>query len=160
MVTGRYYSTRLCRVFIDGVPLRVGPSLKYMRWSYYGFRWGFPSDGASQLSFALLLYFCGEQDAMKYYQMFSSDVIYYLPINRKEETVLLFDNDIRNFVRRKKMIRNNKWGKLYWKLFDRFHFTPDFYEIYIKPNVRYEDWWSLRPSIYFAIRGKLAREGW
>lgn len=147
MITGQWYYTKPCKVLIDGKPLRLGPSLQYMRASTFGFRWGIPCSGATQLAFALLLHCCGAEDAMKYYQMFQSDVTFYLPIG-EDNLMVLWEDDIRSFVARKKALRT-KWGRLYWRIFGRFHFSEDFYETYVKSNIQYEDWFSLRPLLYF-----------
>ncbi len=154
MITGQWSHTKPCKVFIDGIPLRLGPSLQYTRETTFGFRWGIPCGGATQLAFALLLHCCGAEDAMKYYQMFESDVTSALPLG-EGKIFTLWERDIRNFVARKKAIRKSKLGKLYWKVFGKLHFSEDFYNYYVKPNISYEDWWALRPSIYFGLRKQL-----
>ncbi len=151
MITGQYHFAKPCKVFIDGTPLRLGPSLQYIRASSYGFRWGICEEGATQLAFALLLHCCGAEDAINYFQMFQSDVTFYLPLSRTEQWVL-FEDDIRYWVARKKALQSkSKWRIRYWNTIGRFClFSEDFYNTYIKVNIPYEDWWSLRarPSIY------------
>jgi hypothetical protein len=157
MIIGIFHRTRPCEVFIDGIPLRMGPSLQYMKFATFGFRWGTPNGGAIQLAFALLLHVCGADDAMKYHQMFESDVISNLPLG-EDKSFILWEEDIKNFVTRKKAIRKSKWGRLYWKLFGKFHFSENFYKEYVKTNMHYEDWWGLRPSIYFGLLKRIPLE--
>ncbi len=157
MITGIYHLTKPCQVFIDGIFLKMGPSLQYMKFATYGFRWGIPSGGSDQLAFALLLHCCGANDAMRYYQMLDSDVISNLPLG-DEKTFMLLEDDIRSFVARKKAIRNSKWGRFYWNLFGKFLFSEGFYADYVKPNMQYEDWWELRPSIYFGLQKQIPLE--
>lgn len=149
MITGIYHSIDPCEVYIDNQPLPLKPSLKYLNWSSYGFRWGFGCVGSTQFAFALLLHMCGAADAMKYFQMLSSDVIDNLPMG-EGRSIMLREGDIKNFVARKKALHSkSKLKILYWNLFSKFIFSVDFYERYIKPNIQYEDWWSLRPFPVF-----------
>jgi hypothetical protein len=88
---------------------------------------------------------------MKYFKMLASDVIYYMPLG-EDKPLFLSENDIKNFVARKKALNSKSNLRiLYWKLFSKFIFSINFYDDYIKPNMQYEDWWSLRPFPFLLL---------
>ena len=69
-------------VTLDGLPLRIDPSLRLRRHSLTGFEWGYGGSGPSQLALAILLEVTGPDTALRHYQQFKREIVAHLSNER------------------------------------------------------------------------------
>jgi hypothetical protein len=119
---------------LDNGFLPIAPSKKYIDFDAYQFNWGFEGMGTNQLAFALLLHFCGAEDAYLYHLAFKWDVLVHFKFN---ELLYLESDDVKTYVAWKKG-QQTKLGRLYWKLLGRWRFSDLFYSSFIFPLERKE----------------------
>lgn len=109
--------------------LPVAPSTKYLDYGADHFNWGYGGAGPSQFAFALILHFCGAQEAFLYHNAFKWDVLMYTDT---QKDLFLHSEDLQSYVAMKKA-QQTKIGRLYWKWAAKRKFTQPFYLKFIMP---------------------------
>ncbi len=139
--------------------LPLTPCLWYRQSSGKHFRWGYLGAEPRQLAFALLLQFCGAEDAIDYVTDLHKEVISKLP--RKD--FILNSADITNYVKMKKT-QKIKIGRTFWKVVAKLRitqllFSDTFYEA-LYPNPDDIAWieWNKQQAILAKEAEKKARD--
>ena len=109
--------------------LPVAPSTKYLDYRADHFSWGYGGAGPSQFAFALILHFCGAEEAFLYHNAFKWDVLMH---TGTQKDLYLDSEDIQAYVAMKKA-QQTKLGRLYWKFAAKRKFTDLFYFRFIWP---------------------------
>lgn len=109
--------------------LPVAPSTKYLDYRADHFNWGYGGAGPSQFAFALILHFCGAQEAFLYHNAFKWDVLMHTD---SQKDLYLDSEDIQTYVAMKKA-QQTKLGRIYWKFAAKHKFTDLFYSRFIMP---------------------------
>lgn len=129
LILGVHNPNGVHEVRLLGGVLPLQPSLGYLNHRVSSFTWGYGGAGPSQLAFALLLHFCGAQDAFLYHNAFKCDVLVYTDSHKD---LSLNSEDIQAYVAMKKA-QQTKLGRLYWKFAARRRFSLQFYLNFIMP---------------------------
>ncbi len=126
-----------------GGTLPVAPSVQYMDYGVDGFTWGYGGAGPSQLAFALILHFCGAEEAFLYHNAFKKDVLMHTDSHKD---LYLDSEDVQAYVAMKKA-QQTKLGRLYWKFAAKNKFSQPFYFQFIMP-LEFKEWEPAEPLTF------------
>ena len=129
LILGVYNPDGPNEVRLLGGILPLAPSVQYVNHRVDSFAWGYGGAGPSQFAFALLLHFCGAENAFLYNNAFKWDVLVHTD---SQKDLYLDSEDVQAYVAMKKA-QQTKFGRFYWKFAAKHKFSEHFYFKFILP---------------------------